>query len=277
MSPLFQDIAPHRLDNQFHGPRTPRPDDFVVVYHDQHVLLDQAQTLPRWAAVTQTWTVTPAQATYLLTIDQTAIFLATAPVSETARYRYAPVAALRRLTPQWLGFAAATAAQLGWWYTTHRFCSNCGHAYVPDTVERALTCPQCGQKIYPTIAPAIIVAVTHGDQLLLTKFLTGYDKYTLISGYAEIGETLEETVRREVHEEVGLSVHHIRYRGSQPWAASHALLVGFVAELDQSVPITLETDELSQAKWFRRDELPHDDTTLSLSWSMIEAFRRGDL
>ncbi|MDT6980346.1 hypothetical protein [Levilactobacillus zymae] len=77
---MFQDIAPHRLDNQFHGPRTPRPDDFVVVYHDQHVLLDQAQTLPRWTAVTQTWAVTPAQATYLLTIDQTAIFLVTAPV-----------------------------------------------------------------------------------------------------------------------------------------------------------------------------------------------------
>ncbi|MFC0379896.1 NAD(+) diphosphatase [Levilactobacillus acidifarinae] len=274
---MFQDIAPHALDNQFHGPRVPRPDDYVVIYHDQHVVLDHAQSLPRWAAVGQTFALTPAQTTYLLTIDETAIFLVTAKVTATDRYRYAPVAALRRLTPQWLGFAGATAAQLGWWYTTHRFCSNCGHAYEQDTVERALVCPQCGQKIYPAIAPAIIVAVTHGDQLLLTKFLTGYDKYTLISGYTEIGETLEDTVRREVHEEVGLTVHNVRYYGSQPWAASHALLVGFVADLDQSKPIALELDELSQAKWFHRDELPHDDTTLSLSWTMIEAFRRYEL
>ncbi|MGG9985260.1 NAD(+) diphosphatase [Lactiplantibacillus plantarum] len=146
-----------------------------------------------------------------------------------------------------------------------------------DTVERALVCKNCNKKIYPEISPAIIVAVTNGDKLLLTKFLSGYEKYALLSGYVEIGETLEDTIKREVFEEVDLSVHNIRYYGSQPWAFSHSLLVGFVAELNEDLTINLETDELSKAQWFSRDTLPHDDMPVSLTWNMIEAFRNNEI
>ncbi|WP_267887264.1 NUDIX domain-containing protein [Levilactobacillus brevis] len=120
------------------------------------------------------------------------------------------------------------------------------------------------------------MTITNGDKILLTKFLTGYKKHALLSGYVEIGETLEDTIKREVSEEVGLSVHNIRYYSSQPRAFTHSLLMGFTAELDKDLAINLETDELSKAQWFERDNIPHDDKTLSLTWNMIEAFRNHE-
>ncbi|WP_324196331.1 NAD(+) diphosphatase [Bombilactobacillus apium] len=177
------------------------------------------------------------------------------------------------MQPQWLSFASATATHLGWWYNAHRFCGICGKPLVQYTVERALVCMDCQEKIYPEITPAIIVAITNGEKILLTKFLTGYQKYALLSGYVEIGETLEKTLKREVFEEVGLSIHDIQYYSSQPWPFAHSLLVGFTAKLDEDLPIKLETDELSEARWFERDKIPHDDQPLSLTWTMIEAFR----
>lgn len=93
-----------------------------------------------------------------------------------------------------------------------------------------LRCPKCGNLIYPKIAPAVIVAVTRGDQILMTRYQgRDYKGYALIAGFTEIGETAEDTVRREVMEEVGLQVKDLRYYGSQPWGADANLLLGFLA------------------------------------------------
>ena len=142
--------------------------------------------------------------------------------------------------------------------------------------ERAVVCQSCGRVVYPSIAPCVIVAITNGDKLLMTKYNPKnhkYSRYALVAGYNEIGETLEDTVRREVMEEVGLKVKNIRYFGNQPWSFTDTLLVGFFCELDGSPEIKMDDDELSFAQWFTRDEKPKMTSTISLTNTMIEHFR----
>ena len=139
-----------------------------------------------------------------------------------------------------------------------------------------MRCASCGNTIYPRISPAAIIAVTDGDRLVLSKYAgRAYTRYALIAGFTEIGETAEQTVAREVMEEVGLKVKNIRYYKSQPWAFSGSLLLGFFAELDgEDESITLDTDELSEAGWFTKDEIELEDDNLSLTREMILKFKR---
>lgn len=144
--------------------------------------------------------------------------------------------------------------------------------------ERAMRCPKCGKVRYPQICPGVIVGVTDGDKLLLTKYSVShstYRRYALIAGYTEVGESLEDTVRREVMEEVGLEVKNIRYYGSQPWSPTDTLLMGFFCDVDGTRDITLDEDELSVAEWLTRDEIPDEsaDPSVSLTGTMMKAFK----
>ena len=115
-----------------------------------------------------------------------------------------------------------------------------------------------------------------GDRLLLTRYRgRPFKKYALIAGFNEIGESIEQTVRREVLEETGLHVKNLRFYKSQPWVFTDSLLFGFFAELDGSDKITVQEDELSEASWFYRSEIPEDRTHLSLTGEMMEQFRKG--
>ena len=121
-------------------------------------------------------------------------------------------------------------------------------------------CPACQTTEYPKISPAVIVGVRNGNRLLLSKYAgRNAKRYALIAGFAEIGETLEQTVQREVMEEVGLTVKNIQYYKSQPWALSGSLLAGFYCDLDGDDTITLDKNELAVAQWFEREEIPYDD------------------
>ena len=139
-----------------------------------------------------------------------------------------------------------------------------------------LKCPVCGNEVYPKIAPAVIVAVTSGEKLLLTKYSGRvYKRYALIAGFTEIGETAEETVEREVMEEVGLRVKNIRYYATQPWGTDSNLLIGYFADLDGDPDITLDHDELAVAEWFDREDIPIGNDQISLTLDMVQAFREG--
>ena len=142
--------------------------------------------------------------------------------------------------------------------------------------ERMLRCPACGNMIFPRISPAVITAVTDGDRLLLSKYAgRGYARYALIAGYTEIGETMEQTVQREVMEEVGLKVKNIRYYKSQPWGIDGNVLMGFYCDLDGSDQICLDEQELAMADWFPRGEIPAKDDGFTLTREMIRVFDEG--
>ena len=132
----------------------------------------------------------------------------------------------------------------------------------------------CNNMVFPKICPAVIIGVTDGDRILLTKYAgRTYKNYALVAGFTEIGETLEQTVEREVMEEVGLHVKNIRYYKSQPWALSGSLLAGFFCELDGDDTISLQEDELSVGKWAYADDLELEDDGISLTREMILKFK----
>jgi NAD+ diphosphatase len=171
---------------------------------------------------------------------------------------------------------AGRAKQIAHWDRDHQFCGRCGAATEAVRGERARRCPACGQSNYPRIAPAIIVAVTRqaddGPRILLARnhrFPPG--RYSVIAGFVEAGETLEECVRREVGEETGVEVTNIRYFGSQPWPFPNSLMIGFTAEYAGG-EITLSDDEIADAQWFAPDALPLVPPKISIARKLIDDF-----
>ena len=213
---------------------------------------------------------------YLFRIDEERYFLILDKAEKPSEYQWESTRNFRRLEDKKLAFAAATAYHLYQWYRDNRFCGRCGQRLEHDHIERMLRCKACGNMIFPKIAPAVIVAVTDGNKILLTKYNGRvYKNYALIAGFTEVGETAEETVAREVMEEVGLKVKNIKYYKSQPWGTDCNLLLGFFCDLDGDGAITMDRHELSTAEWFEREEMPTDDDGYSLTREMMSIFREG--
>lgn len=176
---------------------------------------------------------------------------------------------------------AGRAVQLVAWDRTHHYCGQCGSLTENQPHERAKLCPRCGLTSYPRLSPAIIIAVTRhmpeGDRLLLARnhrFPSG--RYSVIAGYVEPGETLEECAQREVCEEVGIDIRDIRYFGSQPWPFPNSLMIGFTAEYEGG-EISLEGSEIAEAGWFAADALPGLPPKMSIARRLIDAFAASQL
>jgi NAD+ diphosphatase len=130
--------------------------------------------------------------------------------------------------------------------------------------------------IFPRISPAVIIALIDGDRLMLSKYAgRSYTRFALLAGFIEIGETAEEAVAREVMEEVGLKVKNIRYYKSQPWGIAGNLSIGYFCDLDGSDEIHLDEQELANAAWFDRSDLPAKDDGISLTREMVRIFEEG--
>lgn len=158
------------------------------------------------------------------------------------------------------------------WLTTSRFCGRCGTRTARVDGERSMACPACGLHVYPRISPAIITLIRKGDLALLAsnaKFPGAF--YSTLAGFAEIGEALEETLVREVREEVGVAVTNVRYFGSQPWPFPNSLMIAFTAEW-ASGEIAIDPAEISDAKWFAADALPMIPPPLSIARRLIDAW-----
>ena len=140
-----------------------------------------------------------------------------------------------------------------------------------------MVCPDCGNVIYPRINPAVIVGVIRGDCLLLTKYRRGYSHNALVAGFTEIGETLEETVAREVMEETGVKVKNIRYYKSQPWGMAQDMLTGFYCEADGDGEIHMDKNELKYAEWVKREYIELQPNNLSLTNEMMKMFKEGNI
>ena len=221
--------------------------------------------------------------TYLFSIDGNRYYHASVPEGAQpasqveSAFRFQRVGSLVSEQADVNAFAAMTGLHLHAWYRNNAFCGRCGSPMAPAEGERALVCAECGNTAYPRIAPAVIVAVTDGDRLLLTRYAQGdYRKLALVAGFVEVGETPEEAVAREVWEECGVRVKDVRYFASQPWGLSSSLMLGFTARLDGSPDVTLQDGELGWAGWVARDELEGDED-YALGHAMIGAFREGAL
>lgn len=272
---MIQDIFPQKLDNQYSSRTNPTADSILCAFRGSEILLriiGDTIELPKLSEMRGQI----GETTYLFNIDGTAYFLADYAGDLPEGYGYANVRAQRRMQPLKTVYACMTALHLAIWYRDNRFCGRCGHRTMHGARLRMLSCPECGNTIFPKICPAIIVGVTHGDRILLTKYAgRAYKNYALIAGFCEIGETAEDTVRREVMEEAGVHVRNIRYFATQPWGVDCDLLIGYFADLDGDDAITMDTEELSLAGWYARDAMETPADTVSLTNTMISAFIDG--
>ena len=296
---MIQDIAPLRLCNEFQNVR-PADDDLVFDIDKGGLLLASDALRPpsvrEWRKAGETAALvyafrlagdaglpgeSPVPCAGLSPARDIRCFLALREVQEPARtpegwQRIAP-SALRGASGS-LPFASATALHLARWYDEHRFCGRCGSALRRSDKERSLLCPDCGLVCWPVIAPCVIVAVTHGERILLARYARpGASRLVLVAGFVEIGETSEQAAAREVMEETGLRIKNLRYVGSQPWGFSGSLVAGFVAELDGPEDIRLDTSELAEAAWVNRADIPPCPDDSSLTMSMITRFARNEL
>lgn len=173
---------------------------------------------------------------------------------------------------------SSRAIQIMEWDRTHQYCGHCATPTTQLPTERAKRCPNCGLVNYPRLSPAVIVLISRGEEILLARaprFRSGM--YGLIAGFVEAGESLEETIVREVREEVGIEVKDIRYFGSQPWPFPNSLMIGFTASY-ASGEIAIDPQELEDAAWFSKDNLPLIPPKLSIARKILDWFiSSGDL
>lgn len=272
---MIQNIAPAVYSNAYPYGRAPRGEDFLLVFNEKGFLSSRLTGEPPFPTFAALGDKAP-EAFPLISIDDRVLYMARGEEPPTG-FEMHHFGELMHALPKPWSFAAVTAGHLAGWYWDNRFCGRCGHPTEPGKTERSLVCPHCGNTIYPKISPVVIVCVTDGDRVLLTRYAgRDYTHYALVAGFCEIGECPEDTVRREVMEETGLRVKDLRYWGSQPWGLSSSMLLGFFAHLDGSPEITVDRSELSYAGWFTRDELDLKDDGISLTRSMIVAFLNGE-
>lgn len=274
---MIQNIEPHVYHNEYHSVKADQ-DSYVMYFENGKALAKKNGseiTFPMICEVEEKNPEICDVVTYLFTIDDKKFYL-TEKLEYGEDYIWIAREEFRIVKPAHLAFAGITAYQLNCWYQSHKYCGRCGSAMKQDEKERMMYCEKCHQMEYPKICPAVIVGVTDGNRLLLTKYAgREYKKYALVAGFAEIGESIEDTVRREVMEEVGLKVKNITYYKSQPWSFTDTLLFGFFAEVDGDSKIVMDVEELSVAEWFEREEIPVKESSVSLTNEMILHFKKG--
>ena len=164
------------------------------------------------------------------------------------------------------------AVQLLSSYSDHRYCGHCGLATVPVAGEHAMQCSPCQRLYYPRLSPCAIMLVSKGEYCLLARHGgRAADYFTCLAGYVEPGETVEQTVCREVREEVSVDVHQLRYFDSQCWPFPGQLMLGFHAEY-KSGKVEPDGMEIVEADWFHYSQLPPHPGGNTLSGQLINAF-----
>ena len=223
------------------------------------------------------WTAEREPPLYLGRVDSTACWLtavASPDVEAPAGWAWHETRALLQTTTPDQSQAIACARQLHWWRARHRFCGCCGTPTVEASGERALRCPTCEASFFPSASPAVIVAITRGDRLLLAHNKSWRSSmFSLLAGFLDPGETLEQAVAREVREEVGIAIGDIRYVTSQPWPFPNSLMAGFRA-VHVAGEIEVDGKEIAEAGWFTREALPEVPRRGSVARELIDGWLR---
>ena len=277
---MIQDIGEHQFIN---GYKKEKPDSqsFILYYRDRDVLVRKAEgqiSFPRFKDLEHYGKYIYEKAIFLFTIDDDNFYLVESLClkGEVPSFSWESINIFRTASPQYAGFAEILGYQLHGWYESHRFCGKCGRPMSHSEKERMMFCGNCNLMEYPRISPAVIVGVINENKILMSKYAgREYTNYALLAGFIEVGETVEEAIEREVLEEVGLKVKNFTYYKSQPWGFSSSILSGFFCELDGDSTITMDQDELSEAVWISRSDIPPNNPSIALTMEMIELFRNG--
>jgi NAD+ diphosphatase len=279
---MIQDIAPHALRNEYQAQAEPIDGELVFFVRGQDLAVRRIdEPSPSFAFPEVGADVEPEGLTYLFELDGKSCWLAPdrGMAEPPAGFELTSNRDLRmeRRGPRELMFAAYTAVHLAGWYAKHRFCGACGTPTDHHATLRALACPSCGNLVFPRINPAVIVCVRDPkrEKIVLTRYARG--RYmpidALVAGFVEIGETIEECVRREVREELGLEVTNITYYKSQPWGVAGDVLSGYWCDVVGDPTLHMDKEELGRAVWAGPTEIPGQPDDLSLTNEMMCLWR----
>jgi NAD+ diphosphatase len=186
-----------------------------------------------------------------------------------AHYQWLGLRSQLELLPASSFQLAGRALQIAQWFYDHRYCGRCGQETQQDEIDRAKVCHSCDLRFYPRLSPCMIVLVTRGEEVLLAHHRRATRVvYSTLAGFVEVGESVEECVRREIKEEVGIEVGKLEYFHSQPWPFPSQLMLGFFAEYEAG-EIKIDPVEIVDAKWFRYDQLPQVPASASVAGQLI--------
>lgn len=272
---MLNEISPDIIDMKYDYNREITDDDYLLCYSDSEVLLKRSgddYEIPR----KRDFIESIASPVYLFSINSNHCFGLFVTEVNQVSLEFHDVFILRNLKDKAFAWIGSVGYQLMMWYNHNRYCGRCGNKTEMKKEERAMVCPECKLINFPKISPAIIVAITCNNKILLAKgkHYKG-DFYALIAGYMDVGESIEETVVREVKEEVGLDIKNLKYYKSQPWPFSTSIMLGFTAEADDTQEIIIDENEIGEAAWFTRGNLPTHASGVSISGDLIEAFEKG--
>jgi len=263
------------LKNEYR-PVPPEPADPVLIFKNGRVLTAAGEAKLRFPTVAETG---QEDLQYLFRVEDEHYFLKLTEEDPCVPegYEWSGLRQARARRPLDRSYALMTGSHLSAWYTGHRYCGACGAKLRHADNERRLDCPVCGHSIYPNIKPAVIVALVHDGKLLMTTdHVHDYKHYALVAGFCEIGESAEDTVRREVLEEVGLHASDLRFYGTQPWGYAANLMIGYFAHVEGDATPVVDPQELDTAVWLGPEEI-EEQTIPSIGSEMIMQFKlHGD-
>ncbi|MBP3893201.1 MAG: NUDIX domain-containing protein [Atopobiaceae bacterium] len=281
---MIQDIYPHRLANEYRGDVRPLAGDLVLYVCGQELAVrrseDDGQKTFSFPLVGEPG-IDGTGLTFLFELDGRACWLApdAGLADPPAGYEMVHNRTLRMegYGTREMMYVAYTAVHLGGWYAHNRYCGACGKPLEHHPTLRALRCPACGNLMFPRLNPAVIVCVRDPERnrIVLTRYARG--RYmpidALVAGFVEIGETIEDCVRREVREELGIEVKNISYYKSQPWGVAGDILSGYWCDVDGDPTLHMDEGELGRAVWAGPDEIPGQPDDLSLTNEMMCLWR----
>jgi NAD+ diphosphatase len=251
-------------------PPSPSRDGIWIVVDGNRVLVENGRAShPTLAAINQLAELDDAH--YLGELDGEAVWTAhaLADVQPPDGHEFLDLLSLHARTDEEGWMLAGRAVQITEWSRTHRFCGRCGVENDSMDGERARRCPKCRLMVFPRLSPAVIMLVHRGDEILLARGVAFRSPmYSALAGFVEPGETIEQAVRREVSEEVGIEVGEVAYQDSQPWPFPNSLMLGFLAEY-VSGEIKRQESEIVDANWYNIRELPNIPGPISISHHLI--------
>lgn len=267
---MIQDIYPHVFHNEFDHPKM-KDDDIILDFKDNQVIMKSEDSFFTAADIHCDDPV------FLFRIDERNFYFSPLDSYDHVSFTMQKV---RSFKQQDMAFAVLTARQLVSWMSSNTFCGKCGNRMIRGIKERSMCCPQCGNIVYPRIDPAVIIGVISSEGKLLVTHYNGPRSnlfWALVAGYTEIGETVEQTVIREVKEETGIDVCNPVYYKSQPWGMSSSILLGFWCRTCGDETLHVDQNELSTARWADRSETDIAGGNASLTAEMIREFQKGNI